>query len=148
MAPRQVGDAVGGDQHGEATVVVAVVVVVGLGERLEGQVVGEVGAPDAGDLDAQAEAVAVVLGGPELEDLLVGPIGDGDDPIGRRSRYSVFEGEGGVGHRPARLPAMPDDAPSAPTGPDVLYEVDGHVATLTLNRPHRRNAISVRMLGC
>jgi len=28
----------------------------------------------------------------------------------------------------------------------VLYEVDGHVATITLNRPHRRNAISVRML--
>jgi enoyl-CoA hydratase/carnithine racemase len=28
----------------------------------------------------------------------------------------------------------------------VLYEVDDHVATVTLNRPHRRNAISVRML--
>jgi enoyl-CoA hydratase/carnithine racemase len=37
---------------------------------------------------------------------------------------------------------MPDE----PTGPDVLYEVDGHVATVTLNRPHRRNAISFRML--
>jgi enoyl-CoA hydratase/carnithine racemase len=34
-----------------------------------------------------------------------------------------------------------------PTGPEVLVEVDEHVATLTLNRPHRRNAISVRMLG-
>lgn len=31
-------------------------------------------------------------------------------------------------------------------GPEVLYDVDGHVATITLNRPHRRNAISVRML--
>jgi enoyl-CoA hydratase/carnithine racemase len=31
-------------------------------------------------------------------------------------------------------------------GPEVLYEVDGHVATITLNRPHRRNAISVTML--
>jgi enoyl-CoA hydratase/carnithine racemase len=31
--------------------------------------------------------------------------------------------------------------------PEVLYEVDGNVATLTLNRPHRRNAISVRMLS-
>ena len=31
-------------------------------------------------------------------------------------------------------------------GPEVLYEVDGHIATVTLNRPHRRNAISVRML--
>lgn len=37
---------------------------------------------------------------------------------------------------------MPDE----PTGPEVLYEVDAHVATLTLNRPHRRNAISVPML--
>jgi enoyl-CoA hydratase/carnithine racemase len=33
-----------------------------------------------------------------------------------------------------------------PTGPDVLYEVDAHVATITLNRPHRRNAISFSML--
>jgi enoyl-CoA hydratase/carnithine racemase len=31
-------------------------------------------------------------------------------------------------------------------GPEVLYEVTDHVATITLNRPHRRNAISVRML--
>ena len=37
---------------------------------------------------------------------------------------------------------MPDE----PTGPDVLYEVDGGIATVTLNRPHRRNAISFRML--
>jgi enoyl-CoA hydratase/carnithine racemase len=29
----------------------------------------------------------------------------------------------------------------------VLYEVDGHVATITLNRPHRRNAISMPMLA-
>jgi len=29
----------------------------------------------------------------------------------------------------------------------VLYEVSDHVATITLNRPHRRNAISVRMLA-
>ncbi len=31
-------------------------------------------------------------------------------------------------------------------GPEVLYDVEGHVATITLNRPHRRNAISVPML--
>ena len=31
-------------------------------------------------------------------------------------------------------------------GPEVLYEVADHVATITLNRPHRRNAISARML--
>ena len=31
-------------------------------------------------------------------------------------------------------------------GAETLYELDGHVATITLNRPHRRNAISVRML--
>lgn len=30
---------------------------------------------------------------------------------------------------------------------EVPYEVDGHVATITLNRPHRRNAISVRLLS-
>src|SRR5215218_5156329 len=30
--------------------------------------------------------------------------------------------------------------------PEVLYNVDGHVATITLNRPHRRNAVSVPML--
>lgn len=29
----------------------------------------------------------------------------------------------------------------------VLYEVADHVATITLNRPHRRNAISTRMLS-
>ena len=35
----------------------------------------------------------------------------------------------------------------APAGePEVLYDVEGHVATITLNRPHRRNAISVPML--
>jgi enoyl-CoA hydratase/carnithine racemase len=37
---------------------------------------------------------------------------------------------------------MPEDSP----GPEVLYEVDGAIATITLNRPHRRNAISFRML--
>lgn len=42
--------------------------------------------------------------------------------------------------------SLPSDGPAAPSGPEVLYEVDGHVATLTLNRPHRRNAISVPML--
>jgi enoyl-CoA hydratase/carnithine racemase len=34
-----------------------------------------------------------------------------------------------------------------PEGPDCLYDVQGRVATLTLNRPHRRNAISYAMLG-
>ena len=32
--------------------------------------------------------------------------------------------------------------PGGPDGPDCLYDVDGHVATLTLNRPHRRNALN------
>ena len=31
-------------------------------------------------------------------------------------------------------------------GPEVLYDVADHVATITLNRPHRRNAISIKML--
>ena len=39
----------------------------------------------------------------------------------------------------------PDDHGSG-GGPEVLYDVDGHIATITLNRPHRRNAISVPML--
>ena len=30
---------------------------------------------------------------------------------------------------------------SSPSAPEVLYEVDGHVATLTLNRPNQRNAV-------
>ena len=39
----------------------------------------------------------------------------------------------------------PDDHVSG-AEPEVLYDVNGHIATITLNRPHRRNAISVRML--
>ncbi len=35
---------------------------------------------------------------------------------------------------------------SASSGSEVLYDVDSGVATVTLNRPHRRNAISSRML--
>jgi enoyl-CoA hydratase/carnithine racemase len=38
-----------------------------------------------------------------------------------------------------------DETAGAEADP-VLYEVADHVATITLNRPHRRNAISVRML--
>ncbi len=37
-------------------------------------------------------------------------------------------------------------APADPDAHPVLYEVADHVATITLNRPHRRNAISVPML--
>ncbi|MEZ5144550.1 MAG: enoyl-CoA hydratase/isomerase family protein [Acidimicrobiales bacterium] len=35
----------------------------------------------------------------------------------------------------------------ASVAPEVLYEADGRVATVRLNRPHRRNAISFRMLA-
>jgi enoyl-CoA hydratase/carnithine racemase len=42
--------------------------------------------------------------------------------------------------------ATPSTEPNEGHGPEVLYEVADHVATITLNRPHRRNAISVRML--
>src|SRR5690554_4272852 len=35
---------------------------------------------------------------------------------------------------------------SEPDAAPVLYDVDGHVATITLNRPGRMNAISVPML--
>ncbi len=42
---------------------------------------------------------------------------------------------------------MTDSEPTAGNDlPEVLYDLDGNVATLTLHRPHRRNAISVRML--
>ena len=40
----------------------------------------------------------------------------------------------------------PSTEPNEGHGPEVLYEVADHVATITLNRPHRRNAISGRML--
>ena len=40
----------------------------------------------------------------------------------------------------------PDTDTETPEQPPVLYDVADHVATITLNRPHRRNAISVRML--
>ena len=36
--------------------------------------------------------------------------------------------------------------PNEGHGPEVLYDVEDHIATITLNRPHRRNAISARML--
>jgi len=47
---------------------------------------------------------------------------------------------------------MADSAATAPeavatTGPEVLYEVSEHVATLTLNRPERMNTISGPMLN-
>lgn len=38
-----------------------------------------------------------------------------------------------------------NDAPAS-DAPEVLYEAQGNVATITLNRPHRRNAISFRLL--
>ena len=44
------------------------------------------------------------------------------------------------------MTATPSTEPNEGHGPEVLYEVADHVATITLNRPHRRNAISVRML--
>lgn len=36
---------------------------------------------------------------------------------------------------------------AASDAPEVLYEVADHVATITLNRPHRLNAISTKMLN-
>src|SRR5581483_8893127 len=65
----QVVDAAGRYDDGQATLLVHVVVVGPLVERLEREVVGEVGAADAGDLDAQPEALRVFLGGTQLEDL-------------------------------------------------------------------------------
>jgi enoyl-CoA hydratase/carnithine racemase len=41
---------------------------------------------------------------------------------------------------------MTSDDTATTSDDPVLYEVDGHVATITLNRPDRMNAISVQML--
>jgi enoyl-CoA hydratase/carnithine racemase len=38
-------------------------------------------------------------------------------------------------------------APVVPAFRDVLYSVTGHVATITMNRPHRRNALSGRLVN-
>ena len=38
------------------------------------------------------------------------------------------------------------EAAADPDAPEVLYDVTDRIATVTLNRPHRRNAISARML--
>src|SRR5262245_35794515 len=38
------------------------------------------------------------------------------------------------------------EPPSEQSGEEVLYEVDGHVATITLNRPERLNAITSTMI--
>ena len=44
--------------------------------------------------------------------------------------------------RPERRARLPGGRVSSPSSDEVLYEVDGHVATLTLNRPDQRNAVS------
>ena len=44
-------------------------------------------------------------------------------------------------------PDVTQDADRSGTAPEVLHERRGHVAVLTLNRPHRRNAISPSMLS-
>jgi len=42
---------------------------------------------------------------------------------------------------------MPNETPAAGAhAPEVVYEVRDHVAVVTLNRPHRRNAITTKML--
>jgi enoyl-CoA hydratase/carnithine racemase len=43
--------------------------------------------------------------------------------------------------------AAPSQAVVETTGPEVLYEVSEHIATLTLNRPERMNTISGPMLN-
>ena len=96
--------------------------VVGLGDRIEGEVVGVLDALDAGDLDAQAERVRVVLLGPQLEDLLPGGLGDGHDhvvrlpprrsrimPAGKRSAVA----SGGAGRRTAHQGVSPSDSASS-----------------------------------
>ena len=78
----QLVDALGRHDDDEAALLVAHVVVLALGQRLERQVVAELRAPHAGDLDAQPEAVRLVLGRPQLEDLGERGLGDVDDRLG------------------------------------------------------------------
>ncbi|MGN0062776.1 MAG: crotonase/enoyl-CoA hydratase family protein [Nocardioides sp.] len=40
-----------------------------------------------------------------------------------------------------------ENSSEAVSGPDALVEQDGHVLTVTLNRPHARNALSTEMLA-
>ncbi len=49
-------------------------------------------------------------------------------------------------HELDTIAGMPS-APAAPAFRDVLYAVDGHVATVTMNRPQRRNALSGRLVN-
>ena len=44
------------------------------------------------------------------------------------------------------MSAITSDDDGSGGEPEVLYDVEHHIATITLNRPHRRNAISVAML--
>ena len=121
---------------------------VGLGHRVEGEVVGVLDAAGARDLDAQRQAGRVVLGLAQLEDASDRLRGDGEHRrISRR---------GGVSHAPRLTSGSVTDTtatteasaePNEGHGPEVLYEVADHVATITLNRPHRRNAISGRIAG-
>ena len=66
-------------------------------------------------------------------------------PVGAAARPLRRQDRGPRRGRRADTSDPPHERP-APATPEVLYDVDGHIATITLNRPHRRNAISVRML--
>ena len=137
----QLLDAPGGHDDRERLLLVDGVRLIGLGDRVEREVVGVLDAAGAGDLDPQRERRWVVLGFAQLE--------DPGDRLRRDGEHDdIGSGGGGIGHG-IRLTsgAVTDTTPeNEGHGPEVLYEVADHVATITLNRPHRRNAISVRML--
>ena len=65
---RELLDAAGGHHDGQVALLVDGVGLVGLGQRIEGEVVGVLDAAGAGDLDAQGQAGGLVLGVAELED--------------------------------------------------------------------------------
>ena len=121
----------GGHDDREVALLVLGVGLVGLGDRIEGEVVGVLDPGRAGDLDAQRQAGRVVLLLAELEDPLDRLGGDGED--------HQIGGRGGVGHDIRLTSGVVTDTPSTEPneghGPEVLYEVADHVATITLNRP-------------
>src|SRR6185312_6797087 len=125
------------------------------GHRAPGQLAVDhvqVGAADPAGGHAQAKLARPGLWIWAL-DRLERPVrrGEGHGEHGRRPRarpsLGAFHGRRSMLRR--RPQKFQEPAMNAPTTIDdeVLYAVDGHVATITLNRPDRMNTISRAMLG-
>ncbi len=141
----EVLDALGGHHHGQVALLVHGVGLGGVGERVEREVVGVLHPARAGDLHAEGQARGLVLRLAELEDAGGGLGGDGEDgEVGLRG--SVTSVASAMEIRLTSGPVTDTTGqphrrrPNEGHGPRCLYEVADHIATITLNRPHRRNA--------